>query len=159
MIRANESLARALSRPVREVMHQPIVACLPDTPLAQVARMMGIHRVHCVVVYRDDPDGTVRPWGVVSDLDALTAALTGEPELTASDVAATPLLTVRPDDDVETAARLMVEHSASHVVAVGSSGKPLGVLSTLDLVRAVGHRPIAVGTGLGELTTLSRLRL
>jgi CBS domain-containing protein len=160
MTRPPDSLAGALARPVREVMHQPIVACLPDTPLAQVARMMGIHRVHCVVVYRDDPDGSVRPWGVVSDLDALAAALTGEPGLTAADVGATPLLTVLPEDDVAAAARLMVEHAAAHVVVVGPTGGPLGILSTLDLARAIGHRPIAVAAAPADaLTTLRRLRL
>ena len=160
MTARDESFAGALARPVREVMHQPIVACAPDAPLARVARMMGIHRVHCVVVFRDDPDGSVRPWGIVSDLDALSGALTGAPDLAASDVAATPLLTVRPEDDVETAARLMVEHAASHVVVVGGSGAPLGILSTLDLTRAIGHRRIALPSPAGEpLTTLSRLRI
>ncbi len=155
-----ETLDTALARPVREVMHQPIVACQPHAPVAQVARMMGVHRVHCVVVYRDDPDGTVRPWGVVSDIDALSGALSGALELTAGDVAATPLLTVRPEDDVRTAARLMVEHAASHVVVVGPTGGPLGIISSLDLARAIGHRPIGVPVPPAEsLTTLSHLRV
>jgi CBS domain-containing protein len=159
MIRAPKTMAGAMARPVHEVMHQPIVACLPGTALAQVARMMGIHRVHCVVVYRDDPDGAVRPWGVVSDLDVLSVALTGEPDLSAADVAATPLLTVSPEDDVLTAARLMVEHAVAHVVVVGPTGAPLGVLSTLDVARAIGHRPIAVPEPNEALTALGRLRL
>jgi CBS domain-containing protein len=154
-----EGFAAAMARPVREVMHQPIVACQPETPLSQVARMMGVHRVHGVVVYRDDPDGTVRPWGIVSDLDVLAAALAGEGE-TASDVAATPLLTVKPEDDVEMAARLMVDHAASHVVVVGAGGRPLGVLSSLDMARAIGHRRIALAAPPNEaLTALGRLRL
>jgi CBS domain-containing protein len=121
--------------------------------------MMGTHRVHCVVVFRDDPDGMVRPWGVVSDLDALSGALTGEPDLTACDVAATPLLTVGPEDDVQSAARLMVEHAVSHVVVVGRSGSPLGVLSTLDLAPAIGHRRIAVPSRVGEQLTVRDLRI
>jgi CBS domain-containing protein len=159
MTRGAETFAAAMARPVREVMHHPIVACQPGTPLAQVARMMGIHRVHAVIVYRDDPDGAARPWGVVCDLDVLGAALAGEGD-TASEVVATPLLTVRPEDDVATAARLMVTHAASHVVVVGPGGEPLGVLSSLDMARAIGHRPIDVATPPNEaLDGLSRLRL
>jgi CBS-domain-containing membrane protein len=56
---------------VADVMHPGVVTCSYATPLATVARMMTLHRIHAVVVYGDgdmDPGDTNRIWGVVSDL-------------------------------------------------------------------------------------------
>jgi len=132
----------ALARPVREVMRQPIVGCEEDLPLRQVARMMGFHRVHCVVVFREAPEGAHRPWGVVSDMDVVSAALAGAEDRSAGEVAATPLITVRPNETLGRAAQLMEEYAAAHVLVTGPDGQPLGILSTLELARAIGHREI-----------------
>ena len=37
-------------RTVGEVMRLGVVTCAPDTPLSEVARLMGAYRIHCVVV-------------------------------------------------------------------------------------------------------------
>ena len=45
---------------------------------------------------------------------------------------------VEPGDSLEHAAQLMAEHETSHVVIVSSStGEPVGILSTLDVARAM----------------------
>ena len=54
---------------VGEVMRLGVVACAPDTPLSEVARLMSAHRIHCVVVGGLSFEGTRLVWGVVSDLE------------------------------------------------------------------------------------------
>jgi len=109
-----------------------LIDCPADADVRSVARLMAEHNVHCVVVRGTEPNG----WGIVSDLD-LMAAL--RPELTgatAGQLAATDSLVVDPADSLEHAAQLMVEHQATHAVAVDPvTGRPIGIVSTLDVAR------------------------
>jgi CBS domain-containing protein len=46
---------------------------------------------------------------------------------------------VRPDDTLMRAAQLMTEHAVTHLLVVDpAGGLPVGVLSTLDVARALG---------------------
>ena len=57
-------------------------------------------------------------------------------------IAATPAVTVTTDDDLARAAELMDEHRASHLVVVEPrSTRPIGVLSSLDIARALAGFP------------------
>jgi CBS domain-containing protein len=123
---------------VADVMREGIHTCPGSATLREVARTMAERRIHCVVV-RGGRDDEV--WGVVSDLD-LARGIGGDLErITAGEAAATEVLTVPPSVTIEEAARLMVEHEVAHlIVALEESGRPIGVISTLDIARAVGSR-------------------
>jgi CBS domain-containing protein len=125
---------------VADVMRPGVLGCDPATPLREVARMMAGHRIHCVVVWgltrREAGERLV--WGVLSDLDLARAV--GEPldVRTAAELAATEVVTVGPADTLESAAQLMAEHETAHLVVASEDGrKPVGVISTLDLARAM----------------------
>jgi CBS domain-containing protein len=128
---------------VGEAMHPGVIACLANAPLLDVARIMAVHRVHCVVVFVTDQEADAdlagRLWGVVSDLDLVSAAAAGDvATCTAGTTAVSPVVMVAPDDSLAHAAQLMREHEVSHlVVASPASLGPVGVLSTLDVARAL----------------------
>ncbi len=133
-------------RPVDELrvvdaMHPGMISCPPETSLRTVARMMATYRVHAIVVHAHDDDDRVDGdhWGVVTDADLVRAALDGRlDEVTAQQVAATPPLTVTTVDALDWAMQLMVEHEVSHLIAIERHTKrPIGVVSTLDVARAV----------------------
>jgi CBS domain-containing protein len=136
-----------LLRPIAELrvadaMHLGMVSCPADSPLHTVARMMATYRVHAVFVHNriDDP-ASVESWGVVTDRDLLLAALTGELDTDAGRVAAAPVLAVTPTEPLGQAMQLMQEHEVAHLVVVdGTSGRPEGVLSTLDVASALAGR-------------------
>jgi CBS domain-containing protein len=119
---------------VSDAMHAGVVTCAADTPLRYVARMMSEYRIHCVAV--PDIEGTeTLAWGIVSDLDIVGAAAAGSVEgRTAADIAGTEALAISDDDMLDRAVRLMSEHKVAHLVVVSAaSGRPVGVLSTLDV--------------------------
>ena len=121
-------------------MHPGILSCPPNTPLRTVARMMAAYRIHCVAVFTDPEDGDIdgRLWGIVSDLDLVGALVSDPEERTAGGTAASPVVTTAPDETLDRAAQLMREHGTAHLVVVDSeSDRPLGVLSTLDLAKAL----------------------
>ena len=125
-------------RRVSDVMRDGVVGCTPETPLTEVARLMGEYRIHCVVVagLEEDGHGTHLVWGVVSDLDLARAAVAGE-ELTAGQIAATEPVTASPTDTLADVARVMGDHDVAHLVVIDDKGaEPIGVISTLDVARA-----------------------
>ena len=129
---------------VSDVMTPGVISCAPATPLRTVARLMATHRVHAIVV----DDGA--DWRIVSDLDLVGSAHAAD-ELTACSVAATPLVTVAADETLERAAQLMAENESAHLVVVEpAADTPLGVVSTLDIARALAVeellRNLAVAT-------------
>lgn len=131
--------ATALSRTtVGAVMHPGVVACAPDSPLVELAGTMADLRMHCIAVagvaQRAGRDEHF-VWGLVNDMDVVHAAYRGELAMPASEAAATAPLALPESAGLDRTAALMVEHDATHVVAVGRSGLPSGVVSTLDVLR------------------------
>jgi CBS domain-containing protein len=119
---------------VGEAMHAGVLSCERETPLSDVAATMARERVHCVVVESGSGEGR-EPWGIVSDLDLVAAAMVRELEQqTAGGTAATPVLLVTPGETLERAAQLMTEHTASHLIVVDPRTRhPVGVISTIDV--------------------------
>jgi CBS domain-containing protein len=101
---------------------------------------MSMHGIHSVFVFdyqheRYEADAFL---GIVSDLDLVAAAWAGLETRTAGQSAVTPILTVTTDEPLERAAELMVENSLSHLSVVDrDSGRPVGVISTIDIARVV----------------------
>jgi CBS domain-containing protein len=122
---------------VADVMRRGVLSCRADSSVREVARIMGVHRVHCVVVSRL-PAGERATWGVVSDLDLANAVGSATEDTTAGEIAATEAVTLPQTATLDEAAHLMAQHETAHVVIVDeSSGDPLGVVSTLDVALAL----------------------
>jgi MHS family proline/betaine transporter-like MFS transporter len=121
---------------VADAMHPGIMTCEPGASPTEIARMMASRHVHCMVVIPAAGDAVT--WGVVSDLDLIRAGLQRE-ETTAASIASQAVITVEPSTPLRDAARLMVEHSAQHLLVVEpDSQRPVGILSTLDLAGIIG---------------------
>ena len=124
---------------VGEVMTRKVIHCSPETPLRAVAQLMADNHVHAVYVfdYGVEDDEAMQIWGLVSDLD-LIAALPVIDERTAGNSAVTPLLTVSLNERLGRAAQVMTESGNAHLAVIDpQTGRPAGVLSTLDVARAM----------------------
>ena len=121
------------STSVADAMHHGVIVCDRDEPLSRVAELMTEHGVHSIVVGGE----AGRLWGIVSDLDLVAAAAVRDlEEQTVGGTAVTPVVLISPEDSLHRAAQLMTEHAVAHLVVVEpETGRPVGVLSTLDLAR------------------------
>lgn len=128
-----------------ELMNPGVIACPPETPLRTVARMMAHFRIHAIVVriVESEADEAVGLWGIVSDADLIRAAARGDvDERSAGGTARTPLVIVYPHEPVQRVAELMEERAVTHALVVSpGSEEPLGVVSTLDVARAIAAEP------------------
>lgn len=135
-----ESVSQTLEHMrVRDVMSTPLVTCAADLPLREVAELMARHHIHCVVVLAEPAvrGDAGEPWGVIAELDLVGAAPFDDDETNAGRVAGTPLVTIRPEEQLGRAALLMSEYATAHLMVVDSDGAPEGIVSALDIARAV----------------------
>jgi CBS domain-containing protein len=127
---------------VSDAMHPGIIACDPGAARTEVAKLMAGHQVHCVVVLspaHDKPAESLA-WGVISDLDVLKAGMSDSHKRTARDLAAQPVISVKPPMPLREAAELMVAYGVSHLVVVDAERhRPVGILSTLDIAEVIAR--------------------
>lgn len=116
----------------------PIVVSA-DAPLAEAARLLDKHHIHGLPVV----DGLGGLVGVVSQTDMLRARSTEDlwqrwPGLRVRHLMSSPALTISADAGVAEAASRMERERVHRLVVVGADGsRPIGVVSTTDLVRAM----------------------
>jgi len=106
----------------------------PDEPVLEAIRLMAEHAIGAVLVLRDD---TIA--GIVSERDyARKIVLLGRSssETPVWQIMTTPVVTVAPQHDLEHCMRQMTECRIRHLPVV-AGGRPVGMLSIGDLVKAV----------------------
>jgi signal-transduction protein with cAMP-binding, CBS, and nucleotidyltransferase domain len=129
---------------VADAMHPGVISCQPDTPLRSVARMMSTYRVHAIIVLPRHMGDLAHSlsWSVVSDLDLMRAASGGDLDSqTVGAVAGTRVRSVELGAMLGEAVEAMLAEELSHLIVVDPYvGRPVGVLSTLDVARVLsGH--------------------
>lgn len=119
----------------RDIMAKAVVALPRDASLREALRVLGSHDVSGGPVC--DPRG--RLVGTVSkgDLaDALVNERAGRFECV-GDVMTTDVLRVGPDDTLDAVAKRMVFEGAHRAIVVDGEDSVLGVLTPLDVLRAL----------------------
>ncbi|MEU1263228.1 CBS domain-containing protein [Streptomyces cellulosae] len=115
---------------VRDLMTAAPMSVGPCTSVAQAARLMRDHDLGAVLV---TDDGQLR--GLVTDRDLVVRSVADgvDPEeTTVVRACSEELVTVRPDDELDLAVRLMREHAVRRVPVVDGE-HPVGVLSLGDI--------------------------
>jgi CBS domain-containing protein len=140
---------------VVDVMHHGVISCPPDATLREVTEILAAHRVHSVIVEGVERDGGQERlvWRVLDDLDLVRSlARPDARDLRAADMATGPAATLSPSTPLSDAAAAMLAHGLTHmVVASERHGRPVGVVSALDLAAAAawgrhpGHPPGEAG--------------
>jgi CBS domain-containing protein len=149
-----------LALTAEDLMSREVIAIQQDMPLAAAARVLSRAQITgapvvdaggaCVGVVsatdflqlanrdpREAPPAYARPSCVCSDWQLLDLG-----ELPADEVRRhmTPdPVTVRPDTPVGQVARLMLDAHIHRVIVVDAAGRPVGVLSSTDLIAAVAR--------------------
>ena len=131
---------------VKEVMTTQVVAVRRGATFKEMAATLGRSRVSAFPVV-DDHEKVI---GVVSEADLLAKEAMADPGvldgllhhkevrkaegLTAGDLMTHPAVTVRPDDSVEHAARLMYTQRIKRLPVVNTGGALVGLVTRTDLL-------------------------
>ena len=119
-------------RQVRDIYHKGVILCKPDTPLQEVVRVMADTEVHAVMVTEREGEP---PVGVVSHTDAIAHYGEDLTTIQARDIMTSDVVSISEDDTVAEAASKLLENHIHRLLVTNREGKPLGILSTTDIVR------------------------
>jgi CBS domain-containing protein len=120
-----------MPRTVDEIMNREVLAVRPDTPVREVRELLRSFKVGAVPVV----DDARLPLGVLSLRDVL------ETEGTAGGRMTKPAMCVATSTTIDHAARQLARTDRHHLVVVDGAGAAVGMLSTLDLLRALQGMP------------------
>lgn len=117
---------------VSDAMRHGVFSCSADASLREGARTMALHHVHSVVV-TDPTDGAV--FGILTDSSLLNALLDApDGDVPLRDLAERDVLAIGSDEPLLSAAERMRDQGLAHVlVRDARTGRPTGMLSTLDV--------------------------
>ena len=120
----------------------PIVIA-PDEPAAEAERLMKTFRISGLPVVDKEELA-----GVVSQADLIVARsseMIGAQweRIRVRHLMTSPAITVHATVTLAHAAKLMIQRDIHRLVVVGDDGEPIGVLTTLDLLRALTEDPAA----------------
>ena len=130
-----------MGKSVKDAMTADVKTAAPSQSLTDVARLMKQEDVGSVPVV----DGE-RLVGVVTDRDIVVRGIAdgSDPHaIKAGDIASRDVVTVRPDDDLDSALRLMAQHQVRRLPVV-DDGQLVGVVAQADVAheakeKDVGH--------------------
>lgn len=125
-----------------EVCNREVVVAHRDMSLVEAARLMRDLHVGSVVVVVDRLSERV-PVGMLTDRDLTVAVIAKELDpstLRVGDVMSTELLSVREQDSVADALRLMREHGVRRLPVRTHSGALAGILAVDDLLDIVAEQ-------------------
>ncbi len=120
-----------MARTVDEIMNGELLAVRPETSAREARELLRTFRVGALPVL----DDAQRPIGVLSLRDLFDVDGTAGERMTK------PAMCVAASALIEQAARQLARTDRHHLVVVDGSGKGVGMLSTLDLLRAVLGMP------------------
>ena len=127
-----------MNQEVREVMTPGVVSVPGDASLRQVQGALVAHAVHAVLVVDRK---SAAPLGWVSASGLLRWAVEPTIHATAQQAICEPLHTISPSANVREAVDLLLQPGVSHLlVAHHGAGSGEGVVSDIDVVRALSHR-------------------
>ncbi len=124
---------------IRDVMTRGVTTVSPDTPIKEITEKMANQHLSGVAVIGVHGDML----GFISEMDILKVLHKPDlKQLTAEDIMSSRLIAVAPDATLGRAARIMDGGHIHRLLilsekGVGASQRPVGILTTSDIVREV----------------------
>jgi CBS domain-containing protein len=117
---------------VGDCMRAGIFTCDPHASLRELATTMSSLRIHALAL-RTAPG---QPLRFITDLEVMAGVALSD-QLQAGDLVPAAATTVSRLQSLREAAQRMVERGAAHLIVIDeTSGHPVGVLSTTDILQA-----------------------
>ncbi len=119
---------------VKDLMTKKPACATPEMGLTQIAKLMAEINVGAIPVVENQDSRKVV--GVVTDRDITTRAVAREKnplQMKVRDVMTSPVVTVKPDDDIEEAARMMEKNKVRRVPVVDDRGEVSGMVAQADI--------------------------
>jgi len=124
-------------RSVEEVMSKSVIHAGRTTSILNIARLMAMHQISCVVITERNEDKSLIPIGIITERDILQCQIL---ELDIANIAAetvmsSPVLCLSPTDSLWTANQQMQRHRVRRLVVTDGQGEMLGIVTQTSLLQ------------------------
>ncbi|MCD6464591.1 CBS domain-containing protein [Candidatus Woesearchaeota archaeon] len=119
----------------KDWMSKPVLSCKKETSVKEAAELMAHNNVGCLIVVDKD-----KPVGIVTERDLLIKLVAPglNPEkLQIQDIMTPKVYTVDEDTPLLDVCRLMKRHKCRRILVVDKEGKPVGIITSRDLIDLV----------------------
>ena len=120
---------------VKDVMHKGVDWVSPNTPIAELAKLMRAHDIGCIPIGEDD-----KLVGMVTDRDIVCKGLASHGfdagRATARDVMTEGIHCCRDDDDLAKAMQHMEKLQVRRLPVINKSKRMVGIISLGDVSRS-----------------------
>ena len=119
---------------VEKIMTADPACCAPEDELRAIAQLMVERDCGEIPIC----DGGRKPIGVVTDRDItcrIVAKGKNPLDMKARDCMSSPVITVRPETEIEEASRLMEQYQLRRLPVVGDDGRICGMVAQADLAK------------------------
>jgi len=122
---------KILLRPIREIMTEKLITIQANTTLLDAAKLMHMHKIGGLAVVDED-----RLVGIITESDLTrTTALGANPRVTpVREFMSNPVITCSPTTSISEVVRKMCENHIRHILVVDDMSKPIGIVSSRDLI-------------------------
>jgi CBS domain-containing protein len=120
-----------MPRTAQDIMNRELLGVRPDLPVHEARELLRSFRIGAAPVL----DDARRPVGVVSLRDLLDSGGTARDRMSA------PAICISVSAPIDAAARQLARADMHHLVVVDGTGAAVGMLSTLDVLRALVDVP------------------
>jgi CBS domain-containing protein len=134
-----------------DVMTRDPACCLPEDPITRAAQLMKQEDVGVIPVVEG---GERKLVGIITDRDVVVQVVASGRDLnsaTVRDAMSKELVTVRPEDDIDTAMDRMAEYQVRRIPVVDAMGGILGIISQADIAVRV-NKDKKTGTMVEEIS-------
>jgi len=141
---------------VEVVCHRPVITCLPDLGLVEMARLMKTYNISGIVVVEKE-----EPVGIVSlrDLRNLIADSVNDiSTMAVRDIMKTGLICIQSSDHLFKAVFLMAKHNIHRLIVLDQEGNLTGILTDTDLLRVQTRSPLYLVQEIESAATVDQLR-
>lgn len=120
-----------------DVMIKDVITVKESTPIKEVARLFSENKITGVPVVNEE--GLLA--GVLSETDIIrkTNSIGAWSPSTAGQIMTRPAITVEPDESLQRVCELMSNRHI-HRVVVAKAGSIKGILTTMDILKAIANR-------------------
>lgn len=134
----NQKIHRKLeSIRIRDLPRRKVCRVAPTTSLGEVYRLL--EETHSVAVLVCDSER--RLLGIFTERDVLSrTALEGDPATPIDELMVPLVATLRPDDSLVEAIRIMAERRIRHIPVVGEDGREVGLVGGRDVLRLLAEQ-------------------
>lgn len=124
-------------RRVSDIMTTLVIQASPTTTVLQLAQLMSMHRVSCIVITQPEGEGRDQPIGIVTERDIVQfqALQINLRQTQAQQVMSTPLFLLSPDDSLWAAHQEMQKRRLGRLVVSWNWGQGLGLVTQTSLLR------------------------